>query len=253
MLELYHWRPVSHSAKVLICLAEVGAEYKGHYVDLLAFEQFDDAFLALNAAGQVPVLKVGDVAMTESSLINEYLAESFPEAGIAPTGSYGWYECQAWSKYVDYNLGSSIGTLGCRKFLVPYLAERKRVELAAAVAAIPVEERRAGWSDAVRNAYSDDVLANSRRKIGLVVERANRILAVSEWLVGDAYSIADINTFAMLNTAAAIEPELVRGDHLPNLGRWFDAIAIRPAVRLALSGDDDGQGFAPGPEHSRWG
>jgi glutathione S-transferase len=237
----------------LICLAEAGAEYKGHFVDLLAFEQFDDAFLALNAAGQVPVLKAGDVVMTESSLINEYLAESFPEAGLAPTGSYGWYECQSWSKYVDYNLSSSIGSLGCRKFLVPYLTETKPGDVAAAVAAIPVEERRAGWSDAFRNAYTDDVIANSRRKIGLVVERADRILAASEWLVGDAYSIADINTFAMLHTAAAIEPALVRGEHVPNLGRWFDTIAKRRAVQQALSGDDDGRGFAPGPEHSRWG
>lgn len=253
MLELYHWRPVSHSAKVMICLAEAGAEYEGHFVDLLAFEHFDDAFLALNDAGQVPVLKAGGVAMSESSLINEYLAERFPDARLAPTDAYGWYECQAWSKYVDYNLGPSIGTLGCKKFLVPYLAERDPDELAAAVAAIPVAERRAGWTDAARDAYSEDVLANSRRKIGLVVERADRILAASEWLVGKSYSIADINTFAMLNTAAAIEPALVRGAHAPNLVRWFDAIASRRAVRQVLSGDDDGRGFAPGPEHSRWG
>ena len=55
MLELFHWEPVSHSARVLICLHEIGVEFKSHYVDLMEFEQFSGDFLALNPAGQVPV------------------------------------------------------------------------------------------------------------------------------------------------------------------------------------------------------
>ena len=253
MLELYHWRPVSHSLKVLICLGEAGVEYRSHFVDVLAFEQFDEAFLAMNPAGQVPVLVADGESMTESSLINEYLAERFPEARLAPTDPLGWYECQSWSKFVDYNLSSSVATLGCREFLVPYLEDRDPEDVRAAIEAIPVAERRPGWLDAAENSYSDDALADSRRKISLVVERAERRLTASGWLVGDACSIADFNTFAMLYTAAAITPALVRGEHAPNLGRWLDAVAERPAVRAVLAGDEHGKGFAPGPEHSRWG
>ena len=46
MIELYHWEPVSHSARVLICLNEIGVEFESHYVDLLEFEQFSKEFLA---------------------------------------------------------------------------------------------------------------------------------------------------------------------------------------------------------------
>jgi glutathione S-transferase len=251
--ELFHWRPVSHSAKVLICLHEAGVDYKSHFVDLLGFDQFSEEFLALNPMGQVPVLRVGDVALAESSLINEYIAEAWPDAGLAPADALGWYECLAWSKYIDYNLSSSVATLGCRKELVPMLAERNADDVAHAIDAIPVEERKAGWREAAANGYSDDVIANSERKIRLVIGRVEARLVDAEWMVGDAYSIADIDTFAMLNTAADIAPGLFEGVGSARTREWLAGIAARPAVKEALAVNADTKGFAPGPEHSRWG
>ena len=253
MIELYHWKPVSHSAKVLICLKEIGVEYVSRFVDLMAFDQFGDEFLAMNPAGQVPVLEVDGEALTESSLINEYLAERYPDAGLAPTDPLGWYQCQAWSKFIDYNLSSSLATLGCRKYLVPLLRDRGPGDVANAIRAIPVEERRTAWQQAADEDYGDDTVANSERKVRLVVERCESVLANSEWLVGDAYSIADINTFAMLRGLTDIDSVLVDVDTAPNTRHWFEKLTSRPAVREALGGYEHVEGFAPGPEHSRWG
>jgi GSH-dependent disulfide-bond oxidoreductase len=253
MLELLHWKPVSHSAKVLICLHETGVEFESRFVDLLAFEQFADAFLDLNPLGQVPVLRVDGEVLSESSLINEYLAESYPDAGLAPTDPLGWYQCQAWSKFIDYNLSSAAATLGCQKYLAPLLARRERGALLASIEAIPVAERRAGWRDAARNAYGDDVIANSERKVRLVLERMESVLDDAKWLVAGRYSIADINTFAMLDTLRDIVPQLVNRDVAPKSMQWLQRIAARPAVAAALSGYGEVAGFAPGPEHSRWG
>jgi len=111
MLELYHWEPVGHSLRVLICLHEIGDSYRTHYVDALKFEQFSADFLKLNPLGQLPVLKSNGVAMAESVLLNEYLAESYPDSQLAPADPVGWYNVQVWSKFVDYNLASSLATL----------------------------------------------------------------------------------------------------------------------------------------------
>ena len=251
MMQLYHWKPVSHSAKVLICLKELGVDYESRFVDLLSFEQFSKNFLAMNPAGQVPVLVVDGEALTESTLINEYLAERYPDAGLAPADPLGWYNCQSWSKYIDYNLSSSLATLGCRKYLVPEL--RGREDMAGKIAAIPVEERKAGWQHAADDAYSDNDVGNSERKVRLVVERCESVLAEADWLVGDAYSIADINTFAMLHGIAEVAPELVAGGVAPNTRRWFELVAARSAVQEALAVHAGVPGFAPGSEHSRWG
>jgi GST-like protein len=256
MIELYHWEPVSHSLRTLICLGEVGADYESHYVDLLEFEQFSDDFLALNPLAQVPVLRNNSVTMIESSLINEYLAETFPDAGLAATDSLGWYNTIIWSKYVDYNLGSSLATLGCRKYLASLLKGRDQDELRKAIQSIPVEERRPGWQLAADDAYDDDHIGNSERKIRLVVERMEGILSDADWLVGSNYSIADIDTFAMMISLPDVAPDLVNEERAPNILSWLARIADRPAVKAAMESGtkhEVGKVYAPGPEHSRWG
>jgi glutathione S-transferase len=256
MLELFHWEPVSHSARVLICLHEIGVEFKSHYVDLVDFEQFTGEFLALNPAGQVPVLRDGEIVMTESSLINEFLAESFPEAALAPMDPLGWYHTQSWSKYVDYNLSSSVGTLGCKKHLTPMLRERDHSELERRIEAIPIVERQSGWQLAANDTYSDDLIGNSERKLQLVVERMEAILHESEWLVGERYSIADIDTFALMHSFRDLAPHIVNKDEAPATMAWVERISGRAAVKDALSKYgklEPGTAFAPGPEHSRWG
>jgi len=253
MIELYHWRPVSHSAKVLICLREIGVAFEGQFVDLLEFQQFSGEFLALNPFGQVPVLKVGETVLWESSLINEYLAESHPEAGLAPTDALGWYRVQTWSKWVDYNLSSSLATLGCHRYLAPELARRDRAELLRRIERIPVAERKAGWRQAATGEYSEDDIANSRRKTRLVVERMEGVLAGSDWLVGSAYSIADINTYAMLVSLAELEPDLFDPASAGHTLAWMKRVGSRPAVKAALQAGGAERMFAPGPEHSRWG
>jgi glutathione S-transferase len=256
MIELFHWEPVGHSARVLICLHEIGVDFKSHYVDLTDFQQFSDNFLAINPAGQVPVLRVDDVVMTESSLINEFLAESYTDAGLAPTDPLGWYDTQSWSKYVDYNLGSSLGTLGCKKHLVPMLREMDKGELEKKIKAIPVPERQTGWQLAMDDAYSDDMIENSQRKLKLVVERMEKVLADAEWLVGGQYSIADIDAFALMRSLRDLAPHIVNEDAAPATLAWLARISERPAVKEAFSKYgrlEPGTAFAPGPEHSRWG
>jgi GSH-dependent disulfide-bond oxidoreductase len=253
MLELYHWKPVSHSARVLICLHEIGVEFESRFVDLMSFEQFSTEFIALNPQGQVPVLVVDGEPLAESALINQYLAEAYPAAGLAPTDPLGWYECLSWSKYIDYNLGSSVATLGCQEKLVPLLAKRERAELLAAIDAIPVPERRPAWREAAENSYGDDSTANSERKVQLVLRRMEGVLAESDWLIGDRYSIADIDSFALLESLHRVAPRLVNEDSAPHTMAWLARVGARPAVAAALALHEDVEGFAPGPEHSRWG
>lgn len=257
MLELFHWEPVAHCARTLICLHEVGAEYRSHYVDALKFEQFSADFLKLNPLGQLPVLMRDGVAMSESALLCEYLAESHPEANLAPADPVDWYNVQVWSKFVDYHLASSLGTLGCRKYLVPLLGALDQAELKRKIAAIPVAERKAGWERAATGDYDDELVADAERKVKLAVDRMEATLTEGDWLVGDNYSIADINAFAMISGLREVAPHIVNERDAPHVIGWTARIAKRPAVRAALSSPGlkrrSDMVFVPGPEHSRWG
>jgi glutathione S-transferase len=254
MLELYHWEPTLESAKVMICLHEKGLDFTGHYVDVLELEQYSDAFLQINPAGQVPVLVHDGNILTDSTLINEYLEEAFPDASLASHDARGWYETLCWGKYVEYNLDTSVSTLGWHQVMPPIMQQRDQDRLQAAVADIPVAERRAAWSAALEYAYPEEQLENSRRKIGLAVQRMEETLAGTGWLLGDAYSIIDIDAFALMRTLPQLTPELVNDKDTPRCMDWLGRISERPAVQQALAmGRSEEPLYAPGPEHSRWG
>ena len=254
MLELYHWEATLESAKVMICLQEKGVDFTGHYVDVLGLEQYSDDFLTVNPAGQVPVLVHDGHTLTDSTLINEYLEEAFPDVPLAPHDARGWYEALCWGKYVEYNLDTSVSTLGWHQVMPTVMQQRDQNKLQAAVAKIPVAERRAAWSAALEYAYPEDQLENSRRKIALAVKRMEETLAGSDWLLGDAYTIIDIDAYALMRTLPQLTPELVNDKDTPRCMDWLGRISERPAVQQALAmGRSEEPLYAPGPEHSRWG
>lgn len=256
MLELYHWEPTLESAKVMICLQEKGLEFISHYVDILEFEQYSGKFLAINPAGQVPVLVHDKNILTDSTLIIEYLEEAFPEVNLAPHDAKGWYDILCWGKYIEYNLDTSVSTLGWHQIMVPVMKQRDQKKLKEAVERIPVKARQAAWSDAIACAYTGDQLENSRRKISLAIKRIEDTLDKSSWLVDPNYSIADIEAFALTYTLPNLLPETVNEQETPRTMEWLKRIGARPAVKEALAMRQTTLAeniYAPGPEHSRWG
>jgi glutathione S-transferase len=80
---LYH-APNSRSSGTLILLEELGAPYDLQVLNLQAGEQRQPAYLSVNPMGKVPALRHGDAILTEQVAIYLYLADLFPEAGLAP-------------------------------------------------------------------------------------------------------------------------------------------------------------------------
>ncbi len=80
---LFH-SPNSRSAGTLNLLEELGAPYSLHVLNMQAGEQRQPAYLAINPMGKVPAVKHGDALITEQVAIFIYLADLFPQAGLAP-------------------------------------------------------------------------------------------------------------------------------------------------------------------------
>lgn len=80
---LYH-SPNTRSSGTLTLLEELGALYELRVLNMKAGEQRQPAYLAVNPMGKVPALKHGDSLITEQVAIFLYLADLFPEAGLAP-------------------------------------------------------------------------------------------------------------------------------------------------------------------------
>lgn len=83
MLTLYH-NPHSRSQIVHTMLHELGEPFEIVPVDLKAGAQKEPGFLKINAMGKIPVLRDGDVIVSETPAILTYLADRYPAAGLAP-------------------------------------------------------------------------------------------------------------------------------------------------------------------------
>ncbi len=80
---LFH-SPNTRSAGALILLEELGCPYELHVLDMKRGEQREAAYLAVNPMGKVPAVLHGDALVTEQGAVFMYLADLFPEAGLAP-------------------------------------------------------------------------------------------------------------------------------------------------------------------------
>ncbi|PYB70751.1 glutathione S-transferase family protein [Rhizobium wuzhouense] len=79
-----YYSPQTRATGARILLEELGVPYHLHVLNMKAGEQRQPAYLAINPLGKVPAVRVGETLVTEQGAIYLYLADLFPEAGLAP-------------------------------------------------------------------------------------------------------------------------------------------------------------------------
>jgi len=88
-MELFNYFRSSASYRVRIALALKGLPYTYRPVHLTRNEQFSESYVAVSAARLVPLLKDGEVVLTQSLAIIEYLEESHPQPPLLPADPIG--------------------------------------------------------------------------------------------------------------------------------------------------------------------
>ena len=79
----FYTNPMSRGRIARWMLEEVGATYRTEIVDFETTAKSPD-YLAINPMGKVPCIVHGDTVVTETAAICAYLADAFPDAGLAP-------------------------------------------------------------------------------------------------------------------------------------------------------------------------
>ena len=235
MLELYHAEPVANSMKALLCLKEKGLEFVSHYVDLLRFEQHRPEFVALNPNGQVPVLVHDGAVITESTVINEYLEDVFPQVRLRPRNPVHVAQMRAWNKFVDEYFCPALSMIGWHLMVRKVAQSLSKDELDEVLARIPLKEQRDKWATIAGESFTPAQLDESRRKIGVSIERLEKRLQQSDWIAGPEYSLADVNSYSMVAGVPRFFPELMNQQLAPRSVDWLQRMNARPAVKAALA------------------
>jgi glutathione S-transferase len=195
-IAVYH-APQTRSTGVMVLVEELGAEVDVVVLDLKAGEHRAPAFLGVNPLGKVPALLDGDALVTEQVAIYLFLADRFPERGLAPAiadplrGPYlrwmAFYGSSFEPACVDRALKREPGMRG----MSPY-----------------------GDYDSTLKAVTDQ-------------------LARGPWMLGDRFSALDVlwgTALGWMTTFGIVERD-------PVVGAYVDRVAARPASRKVRDGD----------------
>lgn len=196
-ITFYH-SPRTRSTGTFILLEELGVPYTLEVLDMQAGAQREPEYLAINPMGKVPAITHDGVLVTEQIAIFIYLADLFPQAGLAPapdTPLRGPY--LRWMAFYA----------GCFE---PAVADRAL-------------QREAPQSRQMLPYGDYDTMLNT-----LVAQ-----LAQGPYLLGETFSAADVLWGSALRwtTHFKIVPLL------PEIQRYLARIHARPAVQKVLAKD----------------
>ena len=189
----------------LLALGHSGAEYDAWLIKIGDGDQFGSEFVAINPNSKIPALldRSGPkpIRVFESGAILVHLAEKF--GVMLPTEPGARAECLSW---LFWQMGSA-----------PYLGGGFGHFYAYAP---------------MKNEYAIDRFAMEVKRQLDVLDRR---LAESTYLAGDDYTIADIAVWPWYGGLAKGllygAGEFLSVQDYPNVQRWADAIAARPAVQ----------------------
>jgi len=210
VIKHYYW-PTPNGHKTAIMLEEVGLEVELHPVDILNGEQFAPEFIRISPNNRIPAIidtdgpEGGPYSVFESGAILLYLAEKTGK--LWPQDMKSRYDVIQWLMFQMGNVGPMFGQNG---YFQGYCPED-----------VPLARER---------------YHNVSKQIYSVLDKR---LGESAYLAGDFYSIADVATYPWTMPEQQIMHK-INADEYPNVKRWGNEIAERPAVQrgVALLGGD---------------
>jgi glutathione S-transferase/GST-like protein len=228
---LYHWEPNANSGKPMLALMEKGVAFDSHYLDLLNFDQHKPDYLAINPQGTIPAMTHGNLVLTESTAIMEYVDEAFSGPKLMPDGPQDRWRIRWWMKFMDQWLAPSFSMIGWSIFVGPAVRSKDPEALKAAIERIPLAERRIAWRKAIYGLFSDEEMKESQRRVAVGIGMLEAALSKRTWLASDQYSLCDVNGFNLAYALPLSQPTLSNDELTPNILRWLRAIYARPATK----------------------
>ena len=202
--------PTPNGVKVSVMLEETGLPYEPHLVRFQANEQLSPEFLSLNPYGKIPAILDPNgpggkpLPLFESGAILIYLADKAGQ--FLPQDAALRYETLQWLMFQMAGVGPMFGQVGFFNKFAGKDYEDKRPR--------------------------DHYVLESRRLMAVL----NRRLADRTWLMGDAYTIADMAIFPWVRNLIGFYEagDLVGIADFPHVTRALQTFLARPAVVIGV-------------------
>jgi glutathione S-transferase len=234
MLKLYHNAVSTCSQKVRLVLASKGIEFESEVLDLIAGGQHEPDYVKLNPNHVVPTIEDNGSVLIESTLINEYLNDAYPQNPMLPDHPAARHAARLWPKRIDEKVHPSTGivtfAIGPRSAILKQPEDVRE----ANINAIPEPARRAARRSVIEHGVHAPEFGAALAAMVDLLDKMDIALNNASWLTGETFGLAD----------AAALPYVLRLDHLAmtpiidaraNLADWFSRVQGLAAYEVAVT------------------
>jgi glutathione S-transferase len=233
MIELYHNDMSVCAQKVRFALAEKKLKWEGHHLNLRAGDQQKPEYLKLNPNAVVPTVVDNGAVIIESTMINEYLDDAYPDISVRPADAVSRARMRLWTKQLDDSVHAATSAISSAiAFRYQKLAGGME-ELQRFHEKMPDPVKRASSWENVTKGVESRFFPEAIRRFDKLLTDMENVLTAGTWLAGKEFSLADIG----------YAPYATRLDHLqlqflwdkrPRFAGWYDRLRERRTYKEAL-------------------
>ena len=182
----------------------------------------------------MPTLVHDDRIIVESTVINEYLDDAFPDLPLRPAHPLDRAKMRLWTKQLDESVHFATGVVSNGIALQPLrLQKRSREELLAEIERMPDPARRERQREALEKGLDSRFFKDAVWRLDQLLADMESALSQAPWLAGDSYSLADAGLtpyVTRLSNLRLIDATTTR----PRVLEWFERIQARPSYETAI-------------------
>ncbi len=201
MIKLYDFPLSPRARKVRITLESKGLEYEKIPIDITKGEQKTPEYLAVNPYGKVPALQDNGTTVYESTIIMEYLNDTYPAPPLLPDDVGQRARARVLMHYADNPYEHAVATLAAELLLKPL---------------------QGGTAD-------HEVVSQANAALNLCFDHLTNELGNNDFLVGSTLTLADIPYVSW----ALLFPRLNVDIPHPRLEAWINRLKEQPSVQAA--------------------
>jgi len=241
VLELYFYENSVCSERVLMTLVEKGIDdWVGHHLDLFKGEEANPKYLKLNPKGQVPTLVHDGQAVRESSIICDYLDDIYPAIPLKPVSVIERAHMREWVKEADEAGFQGVASLSFAAVFREKLSRKTEDERdklwAEQTDLLRTYRQKSCFNEGLESPYAIIALA-AWDDIFVALEKA--LCDQRNWIMGDQFTLADLNFAPLIARLEAIRFLDLWLDHRPNSADWWRRLKTRTSFADANVGPGD--------------
>ncbi|MEL6998536.1 MAG: glutathione S-transferase family protein [Pseudomonadota bacterium] len=210
-MKLYDFPPAANAQRVRVFLAEKGLTLDSVELNVREDNQFAEPFTSMNPFHCVPFLELNDgTIIAESLAICRYLEELYPEPSLFGGTPAQRGVIEMWTR--RFELDAFLPMLHAVRNHVPMFAGRVVPGTRTDLRQLP------------------EIVQRGKEMMEIFLDRIEPHFADAEYAAGDTFSIADITGFFATRMTKPVGMEIA-ATH-PNVTRWFEQLAKRPAFQI---------------------